>query len=114
MSQARVTPGHMTVAEFLRWREDCDETERYELEDGVPILMAPERLEHAESKLNAALALRSAAAAPGLPCQAYVDGPLVPIAGDRAYQPDAVMRCGPPLPPDSTLIPDPLVLVEVV
>jgi Uma2 family endonuclease len=114
MSQARVTPAPMTVAEFLRWHEDRDETEQYELEDGVPVLMAPERLEHATAKAWAWRALQDAADSAGLPCQAYVDGPMVPIAADRAYQSDAVMRCGPPLPPDSTLIPDPLVLVEVV
>jgi Uma2 family endonuclease len=114
MSQAHATPGRMTIAEFLRWHADRGETEHYELEDGAPVLMAPERLEHAEAKARAWVALRDSAAAAGLTCRAYVDGPMIPISDHRAYQPDAVLRCGPPLPPDSMLIPDPLVLVEVV
>ena len=104
----------MTIAEFLRWHEDRDETEHYELEDGVPVLMAPERLEHAAAKFRAGRVLQDAADAAGHACQAYVDGPMIPVSDHRAYQPDAVMRCGPPLPPESMLIPDPLVVVEVV
>jgi Uma2 family endonuclease len=115
MSEARdALPRAMTIAEFLRWHEDQPETEHYELEDGQPILMSPERVQHAEAKALAWLALREAAAAAGLTCQAYVDGPMVPIGERRAYQPDVVLRCGPPLPPDTVLIPDPLVMVEVV
>ena len=114
MSEVQATPPRMTVAEFLRWHGERDETEHYELEDGVPVLMAPERLEHAAAKFRATRALQDAADAAGLTCQAYVDGPMVPVAADRAYQPDAVMRCGPPLPPDAMLIPDPLLVVEVV
>lgn len=114
MSHAHAAPGRMTIAEFLRWHEDRDETEHYELEDGVPVLMAPERLEHAAAKFRAGRALQDAADAAGHTCQAYVNGPMIPVSDHRAYQPDAVMRCGPPLPPESMLIPDPLVVVEVV
>jgi Uma2 family endonuclease len=114
MSEAQAAPRRMTIAEFLRWHEDRDETEHYELEDGVPVLMAPERLEHATAKARAWRVLQDAADAAGLTCQAYVDGPMIPVSEHRAYQPDAVMRCGPPLPPESVLIPDPLVVVEAV
>ena len=113
MSQAQAAPPRMTVAAFLRWYEERPETERYELEFGVPVLMAPERLGHAAAKARAARLLQDAADAAGLTCQAYVDGPLVRVAEDRAFQPDAVMRCGPPLPGDTVLIPDPLVVVEI-
>lgn len=113
MSQAQAAPPRMTVAEFLRWHAERSETEHYELESGVPVLMAPERLAHAAAKLRAARLLQDAADAAGLTCQAYVDGPMIAVAEDRAFQPDAVMRCGPPLPGDTVLIPDPLVVVEV-
>jgi Uma2 family endonuclease len=103
----------MTVEAFLRWYAEQPETERYELEFGTPVLMAPERLEHAAAKAHAWMALRHAADAAGLTCQAYVDGPLVRVAEDRAFQPDVVMRCGPPLPGDTVLIPDPMVVVEI-
>jgi Uma2 family endonuclease len=114
MSEPAVTRSRMSVAEFLRWHEDQPETERYELEQGQPVLMAPERWEHSQAKLRIARALADAAAAAGLDCDAFIDGPMVQVADDRSYQPDAGLRCGPPLPPDTFLVPDPLVLVEVV
>lgn len=113
MSQAQAAPPRMTVAAFLRWHAERPETERYELEFGVPVLMAPERLEHAAAKAHGWLALRQAIEAAGLTCQAYIDGPMVRVAEDRAFQPDVIMRCGPPLPGDTVLIPDPLVVVEI-
>lgn len=113
MSHAAAQPpeGPMTVEEFLRWHETVPETEHYELEGGRPVAMAPERAVHAQAKAAAWLALREAVR--GLPCQAYVDGLLVPIGQGRAYQPDALLRCGPPLPPEAQTAEDPVVVVEV-
>ncbi len=114
MSQAASRPRRMNVEEFLAWAPFQDERMSYELVDGEVIAMAPEKLVHAESKLAACLALRQAAAAAGLRCQSIIDGPGIKVDDTHCYQPDAMLRCGPPLPPDTILIPDPVVVVEVV
>src|SRR5271169_6271431 len=49
----------MTVPEFLAWAE-TQEHPRYELIDGQPVAMAPERSEHVEARLWAANALGAA------------------------------------------------------
>ncbi len=102
----------MTVEQFVAWHENQPETEQYELLGGRPVLMAPERLAHVEAKGRAFGALL--AAARGGPCRAYVDGLLIPISPCQAHQPDALLRCGPPLPPDTKFVPDPVVIVEVM
>lgn len=102
----------MTVEEFIDWHEDQPEAEHYELVDGRPVLMSPERLAHAEAKARAGVALNAAARSLG--CRAYIDGPLVRVTPRQAHQPDVVMRCGPPLPGNTVVIPDPLVVVEVL
>jgi Uma2 family endonuclease len=75
--------------------------------------MAPEWLDHADRKALAWLALRRAVAAAGLPCHVYPDGVAVEV-GESDYEPDAVLRCGDPLPGDAVSVPDPLVVVEVL
>jgi Uma2 family endonuclease len=42
----------MTVDQFLRWAEGKDG--RWELQDGVPAMMSPERLAHIRTKFSAA------------------------------------------------------------
>jgi Uma2 family endonuclease len=59
----------MSVAEFLVWAQDQDKG-RFELLDGQPVAMAPERAEHVEAKLNAANALTAAIGRAGIPCKA--------------------------------------------
>ncbi len=86
---------------------------RFERIDGVVVAMAPERRIHADRKALAWLALRRAIAAAGVPCHVYPDGITVSV-GESDYEPDAVLRCGPPLPGDGVDVPDPLVVVEVL
>lgn len=102
----------MTVEEFIDWHHDQSDTEHYELVDGRPVAMVGERLVHAEAKLRAANALN--AGVRGTACRAYVDGPLVRVTPFQAHQPDVVLRCGPPLPGDTVVITDPLIVVEVL
>ncbi|MBV8068368.1 MAG: Uma2 family endonuclease [Acidobacteriaceae bacterium] len=45
MSEA-VRPKKMTVDEFIEWA--MNQPQRYELVDGEPVAMAPERVAHAE------------------------------------------------------------------
>lgn len=103
----------MTVDAFIPWAM-AQPRGRYELVDGVVVAMAPERAAHVEAKAAAARALGDAAAAAGLPCKAYVDGLGVRIDETTMFEPDALMRYGPPLPGEAVEIDDPVVVVEVL
>ena len=50
----------------------------------------------------------------GLACEAFPDGMAVQVSADTVYEPDAQVRCGPPLPGDEVKILDPVVVVEVL
>ncbi len=102
----------MTVAAFLRWAEG--RPGRFELLEGRVVAMAPERAAHARVKLRTARLLAEAVEGRGLPCEVYPDGMTVRVDETTAFEPDALVRCGPPLPDDALLVPDPLVVVEVL
>lgn len=86
---------------------------RFERIDGVVVAMAPERLSHADRKALVWLALRRAVIASGTPCHVYPDGVTIE-AGDSDFEPDAVLRCGPPLPGDALAVPDAIIVAEVL
>jgi Uma2 family endonuclease len=103
----------MTREEFLVWVEQ-QPSGRFERLDGIVVAMAPERASHNLSKGAARDALRRAISAAGLTsCQVFGDGMAVQVENSD-FEPDALLRCGPRLPRDSTRVPDPLVLVEVL
>ena len=102
----------MTVDEFLTWAETQDG--RWELFDGVPVAMAPERVIHGRVKYRVARALEGAIDAAGVPCQFLLDSVAVRIDTHRSYQPDALVYCGQPLPNDEREVPNPIVVVEVL
>jgi Uma2 family endonuclease len=106
----------MTAAEFLPWAEAARARgePRYELVDGIPVAMSPERTLHRQTKLAAAIALLSAVRRAHLPCQVEPDGATVVAGSHKAYEPDALVYCGDPLPDDTTVIPNPLIIVEVI
>ena len=104
----------MTSDEFLLWAMEQPEGERYELVGGEVVSMSPERLVHAEVKALVWLALKMALAQRGRPCVAYPDGVSVQVDASTTYQPDALVRCGDPLPGDTITLSDPLIVVEVV
>ncbi|WP_149538417.1 Uma2 family endonuclease [Siccirubricoccus phaeus] len=105
-------PEMMTAEEFLAWAEEHEV--RAELAGGRVIAMAPERYIHARTKGLVFRALDDAIRAAGLACEALVDGMAVRVDAGTVYEPDAMVRCGAPLPPDLLVAPDPLILVEVV
>jgi Uma2 family endonuclease len=111
MEQPRQT--EFTADEFIAWALE-QPTGRFELENGVLVAMAPERANHATAKLNAVIALRNGIAERGFPCQAFPDGMSVRVSDRTVYEPDALVRCGPPLPGDAIEVADPMVVVEVV
>ena len=102
----------MSRDEYRRWAMS-QPSGRFERVDGQVVAMASERASHAKRKALVWLALRQAVAASGLSCEVFPDGMTIE-AGESDYEPDAVLRCGVPLPDDSIAVPDPLVIVEVL
>lgn len=102
----------MNVDDFITWA--IDRPGRYELEDGQVLAMAPERTRHAEAKAACCNALATAIKVAGAPCRALPDGMTVRIADDRAYEPDALVYCGPRLPGDAVEVPAAVIVVEVL
>jgi Uma2 family endonuclease len=110
MSMAAEKP--MTVEEFLAWAEGRDG--RWELIDGRPVAMAPERAAHLLSKGEAWAALRRAVERADFSCTVFPDGATVRISARTAFEPDALVTCGAPVPPDAIEIPNPMIVVEVL
>src|ERR1700722_2318446 len=102
----------MTVEEFLPWAEGKDG--RWELHEGVPVMMSPERSLHAETKAEAYVVLREAIRHKGLPCRVYPDGMAVRIDARATYEPDASVVCGPRASADAIAIDNPVIVVEVL
>jgi Uma2 family endonuclease len=101
----------MTVDEFLVWAEA--QPGRWELYNGVPYAMAPERAGHGEVKFRVQTALVQGIRKAGLPCSMLPDGATVRVSQHAAHEPDALVYCGPKLPRDAIEVPNPVVVVEV-
>lgn len=101
----------MTVAEFRPWAEPRPDDERWELIDGIPLLMSPPSARHQRIVMNLGRRLdelaerRGCNALPGL-------GVLSAAVDDFAPIPDIVVTCG-PLGPDGYTS-DPLLVAEVL
>ena len=111
MEQPRQT--EFTADEFIAWALEQPEG-RFELENGAVVTMSPERISHGRAKNRTLRALETAIAARGLGCEAHPDGATVRIDDRTVYEPDALVRCGPPLPGDAIEATDPIIVVEVV
>jgi Uma2 family endonuclease len=101
----------MTVDEFLVWADGRDG--KWELHDGGPVAMAPERVLHTLVKLSAANALVAAVGRAGAPCIALAEGITVRVTPRRAFVPDASVICPPPGKNDIETS-SPVVVVEVL
>jgi Uma2 family endonuclease len=95
----------LTTDEFLLWAEGREG--RWELFDGVPVMMSPERLAHVRTKARAFNALEVSLRKAGLPCEAMMDGLAIKIDAQTAFEPDASVMCGPPRPDDTIAVTDP-------
>lgn len=104
----------MTSNEFLTWAMEQPKSTRYELSGGEVVAMAPEQFRHALAKGHLYRRLCDAAERAGGRCQVIPDGMAAMVDEDTVYEPDAQMRCGPPMPPDAVLVTDPVVIVEVL
>jgi Uma2 family endonuclease len=104
----------MTVADYLAWGESQSERLRSELINGQIVTTAPERADHNRIKLATTLALKQSIKAAKVRCEAFTDGMTVPIDSHTAYEPDALVHCGPPIPPSQLTAPAPVIVVEVM
>ena len=104
----------MTVDEYLAWSTPQNDLPRTELINGQIVATEPERVEHTEVKFSAAIALRAAIARSGFACRALPSGLAVRIDDHTAYGPDALVYCGQDLPGDSLVVPNPMIIVEVL
>ena len=103
----------MTSDEFIAWAMEQPEAKHYELINGEIVTMAPERASHVRAKARIWRRLEDAIEAARLPCEALTDGMSVEVDGHTVYEPDALVRCGEPLPPNSIKLSDPVIIVEV-
>jgi len=104
----------MTSDEFIAWAMEQPETSHYELVAGEVVAMSPERSAHALTKFQIARRLAGAVEGAGLTCQVCPAGMAVEIDEHTVYEPDALVRCGTPLPPDAIKLHDPVIIVEVL
>ena len=102
----------MTVNEFLPWAKQ--QPERWELFDGVPMAMSPERVIHGDTKYRAARAFDDAIATARVPCRFVLDSAVVRIDSRNSYQPEVLVYCGEPLSGDTLEVPEPVIVVEVL
>jgi len=103
----------MTSNEFIAWAMQQPETEHYELIGGEVAAMAPERVAHARTKAHIWRRMTEAIEAGNLSCEALPDGPSVEVDDSTVYEPDVLVRCGTPLPPNTIKLSDPVIVVEV-
>jgi len=109
---AETSPSDMTVEEFLAWAEG--RPGRYELDRGRVFAMSSERIGHIRAKTAVRNALAAAIDRAGLSCEALSDGATVRVDASTAYEPDALVYCGPKLLADAIEVPDPVIVVEVL
>lgn len=102
----------MTVNEFLSWAEQ--QPERWELFDGVPVAMSPERVIHGDTKYRAARAFDDAITKARVPCRFVLDSAVVRVDSRNTYQPDVLVYCGEPIAGNALEVPNPVIVVEVL
>jgi len=104
----------MTADEFIVWAMEQPEGKHYELVAGEVFAMSPERVGHARAKLRVAARFAAAIDAGHLSCEVFGDGMAVRVDAATVYEPDAMVRCGPPMDDDAIEVMDPVIVVEVV
>src|SRR3979409_1807285 len=100
-------PKRMTGDEFIAWAMEQPEGKRYELVAGEVVAMAPERAAHGRAKFRFARRIAEAIEAANLPCEVFGDGMAVRVDHETRYEPDAMVRCGPPVEDNATEVVDP-------
>lgn len=101
----------MTADAYLAWLDE-QPTWRYELVDGQIVAMNAQRAEHIKVKVAVANAL--AAATQGKHVQVLGDGMSVRIDDRTVFEPNALVYGGAEVPGDTTVMSNPIVVVEVL
>lgn len=112
MPMSTATKTRMNVDEYLAWAQE--HPGRYELSDGEVVVMSPEGASRAAVKFAVQAALLAGIRARGLPCHMLPDGMTVRIDETTAYEPDALVYCGPKLSVSDIEVPSPIIVVEVL
>jgi Uma2 family endonuclease len=106
---ASPAPKRMTLAEFLQWDDGTDR--RYELLDGVPVMMAPTLEAHGELALALGSEIRARLPSP---CRVISEaGITVPDRADTYYIADLAVTCA-PREPGRRMVVEPVLIVEVL
>lgn len=104
----------MTVAEFLTWDPGDPSGRSWQLVEGEPVAMAPSSRRH--SAIQAALTARlwHHLDVPGNRCEVVTEPGIVPRGrSNRNFRIPDIGVTGAP-PSDSQMLPDPLILVEIL
>ena len=104
----------MTVRDYLAWADSQGERQRTELINGQIVAMAPERAAHNRIKISVLMSFHRAISAAKVPCEVLTDGMVVRVDDHTAYEPDALVYCGEKLPSGSMIVPNPVIVVEVL
>lgn len=105
----------MTVADFLIWEEGQAFGSAFELVDGTPHMMAPEKVLHTQVKGAVFLAVGRALAKASLAkCRVFTEGITIPVQDHSAYKPDISVYCGDDLDDDAIVMTSPLIVIEVL
>jgi Uma2 family endonuclease len=104
----------MTVDDYIAWSLANPNAPRSDLINGKVYAHAAERVSHLRVKHKAATTLEAAIAGARLGCHVLPDGATVRISETTAFEPDALVYCGPELPGDAVEVPNPVIVVEVL
>jgi len=108
----------MTFDEFIEWAEDREG--KWELHEGIPVRKhdpakgQSEQAMHLNAKLGVAMALAEALKQSPADCHVMPDGATVRIDDHVSYEPDALVYCGKKLEGDEIIVPEPVIIVEVL
>ena len=113
MSAALQVPAPMTLDEFLA--SDAPPGARWQLVDGVPVAMAPASPVHASIQNELGRLIGNDLAAQGAGCRAYGNpGVRLTTGSNRDFRvPGIGVSCS-PLVPGEPVIPDPVLLIEIL
>lgn len=103
--------GRMEAEAFVEWA--MTEPARYELDDGDVWAMAAERVGHSRIKTRLARLFDDEITRLKLAAEVFVDSMAVRVDESTVYEPDVMVRTGPPLDDDDVLVLDPVIVVEV-
>jgi Uma2 family endonuclease len=106
---ASPAPKQMTLTEFLEWDDGTDR--RYELLDGIPMMMAPSLEAHGEIAVALGAEIRARLQPP---CRVISEaGVLIPDRPDTYYIADQAVTCA-PREPGRRMVVEPVLLVEIL